>query len=265
MKKIQVGDGQIYYEKAGSGKAIVFIHGMGLDARMWDQQFEEFCKSYTVIRYDVRGYGRSSIPDTKSYTHQGDLKALLDFLEITDVCLVGLSMGGGIVINFALDFPEYVDAIVLSNSYLEGYISKELNTNLENIYKELKLLLKDNNLEKARELWLTSPYFTHAINQESLREKLIEMLSTYTFWNFANHNPIISPKVKARNRLGELKIKCMVLTSEFDLPNFIEMANILSSEIEGCQLFKIPNIGHMSNMENPRTFNKLLHDFVRNL
>ncbi len=72
----------LYYEIAGSGYPLVLIHGFGLDTRMWDDQFEAFARHYRVVRYDMRGYGKSVPPTDESYSQTDDLKALLEHLRI---------------------------------------------------------------------------------------------------------------------------------------------------------------------------------------
>ena len=78
----EVNGARLYYEVAGSGHPLVLIHAYALDTRMWDSQFEEFAQRYQVVRYDVRGFGRSAPPTEESYSHVEDLKALLDLLSL---------------------------------------------------------------------------------------------------------------------------------------------------------------------------------------
>lgn len=92
----------LYYEVAGSGEPLVLIHGFSLDTRMWDDQFGVFSRSYQVIRYDVRGFGRSAVPEEDSYTHADDLKRLLEYLGISTPHLLGLSMGAVLPPNMRL-------------------------------------------------------------------------------------------------------------------------------------------------------------------
>src|SRR6476661_3600565 len=64
---IPINDGKLYYEKNGSGPSLVFLHGVCLDHRMWQQQVAYFCKSYTCITVDLRGFGQSSLPTDTPY------------------------------------------------------------------------------------------------------------------------------------------------------------------------------------------------------
>jgi alpha-beta hydrolase superfamily lysophospholipase len=79
----QVNGTKLYYGIAGTGEPLVLLHGNFGDRRHWDFQFYSLSKNYKVIRYDVRGYGKSALPKSdEQYNDYNDLKALLDFLEI---------------------------------------------------------------------------------------------------------------------------------------------------------------------------------------
>ncbi len=76
------------------------IHGGLVNSGLWDKQFYAFAEQHRVIRYDVRGYGQSDGP-TSPFAHHSDLRTLLDFLNVMQAAVLGLSMGGGIAIDFA--------------------------------------------------------------------------------------------------------------------------------------------------------------------
>lgn len=94
---------RLWLEHTGEGEAIIFIHGFSLDARMWDAQVETFAKSYQVIRYDARGFGRSTLP-SEPYRHVDDLKSILDYFQLEHASIIGLSIGDSIALDFALEF-----------------------------------------------------------------------------------------------------------------------------------------------------------------
>lgn len=83
---------RIYFESAGVGPAVVFIHAGVSDRRMWDPQFDYFADRFHVVRYDLRGFGKSEMPDL-SYSNRADLGKVLQFLGIEKAALVGCSMG----------------------------------------------------------------------------------------------------------------------------------------------------------------------------
>ena len=99
---------------------MVFLHSGGFDRRMWDDQFKAFSDNYTVIRYDVRGYGRSPAP-TKPYSDDNDLFQLLRTLKVHKAHLIGLSMGGRIAIDFTLTHPDMVTSLTALAPGLSGF------------------------------------------------------------------------------------------------------------------------------------------------
>ena len=110
---------QLYYEMMGEGHPLVLIHGGYMDRRMWDDQFAVFAQHYRVIRYDVRGFGQTALPPVP-YTDREDLSHLLSFLGLEKTYLIGLSLGGEIAIDFTLDYPGMVDALILVGSSISG-------------------------------------------------------------------------------------------------------------------------------------------------
>jgi CubicO group peptidase (beta-lactamase class C family)/pimeloyl-ACP methyl ester carboxylesterase len=98
---INVESGKLFYEELGAGEPLIFIHGHSFDHYEWEPQFYAFAKKYRVIRYDVRGYGRSSMPaEYSSCSHAEDLLQLMNTLKIKKAHIVGLSMGGFIATDF---------------------------------------------------------------------------------------------------------------------------------------------------------------------
>ena len=108
---VEINGAQIAYEIAGAGHALTLIHAGIADKRMWDAQFATFAESYRVLRYDIRGFGQSTLP-AGPYTMREDLRALLQHLGIARTHMIGISMGGSIAIDFTLDYPEMVSALI---------------------------------------------------------------------------------------------------------------------------------------------------------
>ena len=116
----QIKDVQLYYETDGEGSDLVFVHAGCADHRMWDEQFSIFAPHYRVLRYDMRGYGRSSLKPA-SFSNRTDLNHLLEILDIQHAHFVGCSMGSLAVTDFAVEHPEKVKSLVLVSPALSGY------------------------------------------------------------------------------------------------------------------------------------------------
>lgn len=118
MAIMRVGEIQMHYEIIGQGEPVVFIHGLGSSARDWENQIGFFSKIYQVILFDVRGHGKSDKPPGPYSIplFSRDLIALLEALQIGPVHIVGISMGGMIALQLAVDAPELVKSLVVVNS-----------------------------------------------------------------------------------------------------------------------------------------------------
>lgn len=112
--RIAVEGGELYYEVRGHGNPVVLLHaGATYNHAMWEPQVEALAKYYRVIRYDLRGFGRSSRP-AGPFSPVEDLRRVLDTLGGERASLVGVGMGSGVALNFALQHPEQVDRLVLA-------------------------------------------------------------------------------------------------------------------------------------------------------
>src|SRR5687768_7882092 len=120
---IKIGDDNLYYEGIGEGKTLVLIHAGFVDSGMWDYQWDALAQHYNLIRYDMRGYGKSD-PLKAPADRRDDLRQLLDHLNIQRAALLGCSMGGEIVLDFALEYPERVSALILVSAVPSGFEMK---------------------------------------------------------------------------------------------------------------------------------------------
>mgnify|MGYP003589945105 CR=1 FL=1 len=244
-------DGQIYYQTTGLGEPIVFIHGFSLNHNMWQPQVEFFSNNYQVVTYDVRGFGKSSLP-SGPYDHSSDLYALLDYLNIKQAHIVGLSMGGRIAINFTLDHPKTVKTLTLMDSALDGY-KTEVDWNVH---------AKKEGLKKAKENWLNHELFTVTKKQPKVLTALSSMVNNYSGWHWLNNDPQTPTKIHALNRLNEITQPTLILVGNNDLTYFHNIADVLAKGITGSQKIILPNAGHMINMEASDEVNSLLADFI---
>ena len=116
----EVNGVRLYYEIGGEGSDLVFVHAGCADSRMWDEQFSIFVDNYRALRYDMRGYGKSSLGQT-TFSNRDDLYNLLEILDIHQAHFVACSMGSLAVTDFALEHPEKVKSLVLVSPALSGY------------------------------------------------------------------------------------------------------------------------------------------------
>ena len=110
---IEVDGGRLYFEADGSGHPLVLVHAGVANLRQWDAQVPVFAEHYRVIRYDTRGWGQSETEQVE-FANRADLATVLDQLGERSAYLLGLSRGGSIVLDFALDYAERTDALIFA-------------------------------------------------------------------------------------------------------------------------------------------------------
>jgi 3-oxoadipate enol-lactonase len=259
---VTINGTNLYYEIAGKGKTIVLLHGFSLDTRMWDDQFSVLSEKFQVLRYDMRGFGQSNTPTSEVYSHTDDLKSLLDFLGIETATIVGLSRGGRWAIEFALDFQEKVQSLILADSMPYGFDALE---NRPSLSDEIVSTAKLKGMNAARKLWFEHPIFENARTNLTVSERVWAMISDYSGWHWINNDPVQNRFPPAAKRLDNLSIPTLVIVGEYDLPVFRKSAEFLKQNIKNSRMVVIPNAGHLSNMEAPTIFNNAILKFDGNL
>jgi 3-oxoadipate enol-lactonase len=255
---IPIKEGKLYYEKSGTGQPLIFLHGLCLDHRMWQQQIEYFSKSYTCINVDLRGFGMSSVPDSTSYSFHEDIRTLLDSLHIAGpVVFIALSMGGKAAINFCLAYPEHTRSLILADVAIDGYNFKDFN--LEHIAR----VAREKGIDTANQFFFDEPVFAPAKRDSTVLKCLREMILSYSGWQWIHRNPIHGLSPPAIEQLSQIKVPVLIMTGEKDIADFQQIADILHKNIKQSIKEEIPGAGHMSNMEKANIFNHLVDDFLK--
>jgi pimeloyl-ACP methyl ester carboxylesterase len=258
---VDVGGAQLYFEvigkeNAGEPPPVVLIHGANLDRRMWDDQTEALGASFRLIRYDVRPFGRSA-PQAEGFSHVEDLGRLLDHLEIQQAFLVGLSLGGRIALDFALEHPERVRRMVLAAPGLTGF---ELSR--DPALTAAIAAAMAGEPERAAELSLDSPYLAPAMEQAELAARMRKLVMENAGAWARPRAPERLPDPPTIERLGEIRIPVLLLLGERDTADIQSIVERLEHELTDVEVVTLPGVGHMINMEAPAEFNRLAVDFL---
>jgi pimeloyl-ACP methyl ester carboxylesterase len=255
----EVNDTRLHYEVAGRGDPLVLIHGFTLDMRMWDDQFASFAEHHRVVRYDVRGFGTSAVPAGAPSTNADDLAALLGYLNIPSAAIIGLSMGGGIAIDFALAHPAMTHTLIPVDSSLSGHQwSDEWNVRFGHIGQTARTA----GVDAAKAEWLADPLFAPANERAAVAARLQRMVADYSGWHWENHSPERKYDPPASARIGEITAPTLVVIGERDLPDFHVVADRITAQAPNAHKIVIPGVGHMANMEAPEQFNAAVLDFL---
>ena len=252
---------RLYYQALGEGAPIVLLHGFSIDHRMWDAQVAALSAAHRVVRYDLRGFGQSPPPNAP-YANADDLKALLDHLGIARAVILGLSMGGGVAINFTLAYPEATRALIVAGSTLPGHQwGPAFTASLEAVSNTAR----DYGVEAARRLWLEHPLFSSVQRHPDAAASTAAMVGDYSGWHWLHRDPARSLKPPARDRLESIAAPTLVLIGEHEPSEFQAVAQELARRIPNARRAVLAGCGHMTNMEDPETFNRLVLDFTATL
>jgi 3-oxoadipate enol-lactonase len=250
---------ELYYEVAGQGTPIVFVHGFSLDRRMWDDQFEALSPRHRVIRYDIRGFGKSALPAGSAYRNCDDLRALLDYLEAPLAHVVGLSMGGVAALHHALEYPAATRSLVLVDTALDGHPwMDEWDQSLDVI----EAYAKRSGAKAGNERWLNHELFASVRERPEVRARLEQIVGDYSGWSWVNDSPAQGIDPRSIARLHEIDAPTLVIVGERDLPDFQIIASTLADGIPNARKVVIKAAGHMSNMEQPAEFNSIVSAFL---
>lgn len=244
---------RLRYQIAGAGEPLILLHGFTLDLRMWDDQFEQFAQRFHVVRYDLRGFGQSTVPNGKPYCHADDLAALLDHLRIDRAHVMGLSLGGGIALDFACLHPDRLNRLVLVDTTLGGYPWR-----MRFDYKRGATTISD-----IRCNWLAHDFFMPALRNPAVNARLMQIVNDYSGWHWVNQDCDAFPPPSVYERLETIRARTLVLVGEWDVPDFRDIADVLARRIPNAHKVVIAKAGHMANMEQPEAVNRAVMDFLR--
>jgi len=252
------------YDQAGSGEAIVFLHGFTGSHRDWAHQKAFLSGTYRLIAVDLRGHGNSEAPGVEEgYSiklFSEDVYALLGTIGIENCCLVGHSMGGFTALQFVLDHPERVRALVLVDTSSGDF---ERVPGYDQLRARLDDLALNVGLEAAFEYDAANNpvrierFSKHPEWKEVARRKVLNTSVDgyiYTPRAFGKWKPVTG-------RLSEIKVPTLIFLGEDDTP-FLTASQVLHGSIKDSALVVVPGAGHSPHEEAPEFFNRHLKAFL---
>lgn len=249
-----------YYEIQGEGEVIVFIHGMALDHRMWQEQVAYFSKNYCCLSYDMRGFGKSVPLDDQAFSLAEDLEQLLTLLVMEKVHVVGLSKGGNVATDYVVQFPDRVQSLTLVDAHINGH---PIDEGYEHFKKALRKASLEGGDMAAKEIWAESEIFTPVMLHPTAGPKFRTMLNEFdpVFWREASKEK--SGEKLAYHCLQEIHCPCLVIVGEKDIIHFRQVAESMAATLTNVRFEVMKGVGHMANMEDPDHFNMLLEEFLK--
>jgi 2-hydroxy-6-oxonona-2,4-dienedioate hydrolase len=262
---VEQADGRLYYEVAGEGETVILGHAGFVDSGMWDDQWDAFAQRYHVVRYDLRGFGKSD-PATGPRNRRNDLAHLLAHLQIGHAALVGCSMSGTIMLDFALEHPEMASALVIVSAAPSGFeMEGAPPPELAEMFPAAQQGDSDRVSELQIRLWIDGPTRQPKQVNPDVRRRAAAMnhipvqRNTFFVADLQPFEPLAPPAIE---RLDTLQPPTLVLAGALDNAEIVRAANVMAAAIPGAQANIFTQSAHLPSMEQPEEFNQTVLDFL---
>jgi 3-oxoadipate enol-lactonase len=254
---LDVGGGRLHYEVDGEGPAVLLLHPGLWDSRTWDPQFPVFAERFRTIRFDFRGFGGSDKP-TEPFSMFADVRSLLDGLGVDRAAVVGVSLGGAVALEFTIEHPDRVSALVPVASGLIGF--KDHSPELKDVWERSAQALEAGDLTRSVEIELeawapmgTEDAVGRLIHDIAVDNAGVELIDDELY---------LSPETPTIERLSEITCPTLVVTGDRDVPEMEAIAKILVSDIPEANHASIHDADHVVNLRQPDEFNRIVIDFL---
>lgn len=261
---IMVNGASLSYEDTGKGEIpIIFIHGFPFDKSIWQPQVEALKQTTRVIAYDIRGFGKSTAnreaPSIDLFAN--DLVGLMDGLEIKKAIVCGISMGGYIVMNAVARFPERFEAIILSDTQC---IADSIETK-EKRYKAIRKIESEGLEEFAKE-YTSSIFCKDTISDNpALVQQVRKLILSISVQAVTGTLHALAQRRESCSLLKGISVPTLILCGKEDKVTPVSQSEFLFNTINGSEMRLIEKAGHLSNLEQPETFNEHIHNFLPGL
>jgi pimeloyl-ACP methyl ester carboxylesterase len=268
MPFLTTDDGvKLHYEESGSGTPIVFVHEFAGDCRTWEAQMRHFSRRYRCIAYNARGYPPSDVPaDVERYSQQrarDDILAAFDALEIERAHIVGNSMGGFAALHFGMTYSPRALSLVVAGCGYGAHPSQYVQ--FQSQARELAQTMLDKGMAHV------AATYGHGPSRLQLKEKDPRGFTEFVR-QFSEHSALGSANTmlgyQARRpslydltaEMARITAPTLIVAGDED-DAVLEPSLMMKRTIPTAGLVVLPRSGHMTNLEDPALFNRLLEDF----
>lgn len=237
---------------------VTLSHSLGCNLAMWDDQARALRGRYRVLRFDTRGHGQTSAPPGAYALEQmvEDLHGLLTGLGIAETHFVGLSMGGMIGQLFALKYPAMFRSLVLCDT--TSRFAADAGRIWEERIRTVEAKGMEPIVEPTLQRWFTAPF---RARRRDVTDRVAAMLRSTPPQGYNGCCHAI-PKINTTDRLREVRCPALVIVGEEDPGTTVEMARTLHAAMPSAELAILRSASHLSSMEQPEEFNRVLLGFL---
>ncbi len=249
---------RLRFRDAGSGPAVLMVHGWTLDLEMWEPQVQALRKAFRVVRLDRRGFGLSS--GRPSVVQDiADIGALCDHLAIGRVALVGMSQGVRAAMGFALSAAHRVSCLILDGP--PGHDRNPLQAEDDVPLSHYRAVVRARGMSAFRREWSAHPLLSLRTADPRMHEILNAMIMRYPGNDLVESQAAVAAPAGS-TAIGSLNVPVLVITGDLDLPSRTQAAKTLAEQLSRAERAVIPAAGHLSNLDNPQNYNTALRAFL---
>lgn len=261
---INVNNFNLSYDDIGDGSIpIIFLHGYPFDKTMWRGQLDFLKSSYRAIACDIRGFGKSTDEESPLSIDlfADDLIQFMDKLNIDKAIICGLSMGGYIALNLIKRFPSHFEALILCDTQCIADTTEGKEKRYE-IIEEIEAYGVTN---------FNEGFINKVFHKDSITNKkeLVDQLRSVVFSNSKNSITkgfaALAEHSETCSILGDISIPTLIICGREDQVTPLAQSEYMNKHIKKSILHVIENAGHVSNLEQPKEFNKYLSEFLTDL
>jgi pimeloyl-ACP methyl ester carboxylesterase len=246
----------VHFLDAGSGPVVLLIHAFPLHHAMWQPQVPVLAKRFRVIAPDLRGFGESRPSSPWTIDEMGDdLNEFLTRLDIPDCALAGVSIGGYIGLPFTLKYPRRVRQLVLSNTRARADTETEKAARTEMI-----ALIQETGTSSLPERML--PRLLRPDPPPQVAATVRSMIEGADAAAAIHAVTAMRDRPDCTAQLNRLRCPTLVITGERDSIIRVEDARAMAEAIPDSRFAVIPGSGHLSNLENPEEYSRVLDQFL---
>ena len=250
---IDVPHARLYAEQAGTGDTITLLHGFLVDSGQWDHEFAALAQTHHVIRYDARGFGRSTIEPGR-YAHHEDLAAVLDACGVQRTAVLACSGGAATALDFACACPERVSALIFVGAGYWGRFAD--STPAARAFLQALSTFDVNGLiDSSLRAFTDGPRRARNEVDPSARRHT-ETMTTHLFkraasyWTYAAQDQQL-PTPSTLERLHEIDVPTVLIVGSEDVPEVHALSKELLDGLPQARMFVVHGAGHHTNLEAP--------------
>ncbi len=264
--QVEVPGGRLFVVSDGDGPPIVLIHAAIVDHRAWDAVVPPLVVAgHRVVRYDLRGFGRSTTADVE-FSNRADVVAVLDALGIGQAVLVGNSRGGQIALDTAIEFPDRIVAVVGVGAGLGGF-EGEPTADESAAFDEMDRLEGSDPIDVDAVVELDLRVWVSGLGQPAERvpgwiAEAVRMMDRPQYAAGHVDGRPIRLQPPAAQRLAELRCPVLALAGALDMSDVAQTATHLETHAPNARAVLIPDVAHLIGMEVPEKLAALIAGFV---